>query len=102
MDVPEAVRLSLLQLGILDGSNPIAPFTVLLTAFAVLASRLTGDEDISIATTGENKEPFVLRTPMAGDTAFVDLLARIKKVLLEVCPGSCAHASLICFFLLQA
>lgn len=78
--IPEATKLALLQLGILDGSNPIPPFTVLLAAFSVLAFRLTGDEDISIGTSAENKESFVLRTPVAASTTFLEILTRVKKV----------------------
>lgn len=78
--VSEATRLALLQLGILDGSNPVSPFTVLLAAFAVLAFRLTGDEDISVGTTAESKEPFVLRMPVTAQTTFVELLKSVKEV----------------------
>lgn len=78
--VSEAARHALLQLGILDGSNPVSPFTVLLAAFAVLAFRLTGDEDISLGTTAETKEPFVLRLPITGGTTFVELLKGVKEV----------------------
>lgn len=81
--VPDETRHALLQLGILDGSNPMSPFTVLLAAFAVLVSRLTGDEDISLGTTVETKEPFVLRLPVAGATTFVELLKSVKEVRLE-------------------
>lgn len=77
-------RQALLQLAILDGSNPVSPFTVLLAAFAVLAFRLTGDEDISLGTTAESKEPFVLRLPMAGTTTFVELLKTVKEVCLDI------------------
>lgn len=78
--VPEGVRLALLQLGILDGSNPVPPFTVLLAAFAALAARLTGDEDIALGTSAEGGEPFVLRVVVAAGTTFVGLLGEVKKV----------------------
>ncbi|RPB13900.1 large subunit of L-aminoadipate-semialdehyde dehydrogenase [Morchella conica CCBAS932] len=78
--VPEGVRLALLQLGILDGSNPVPPFTVLLAAFAALAARLTGDEDIALGTSAEGGEPFVLRVVVAAGTTFVGLLGEVKKL----------------------
>lgn len=78
--IPETIRTALLQLSILDGSNPFSPFTILLAAFAVLSFRLTGDEDISLGTSGENKEPFVLRTPIDGQMPFQSLLSKIKEV----------------------
>lgn len=78
--LPDATRTALLQLAILDGSTSVSPFTALLGAFAVLAARLTGDEDISIGTSGENKEPFVLRLPIDYKTSFSSLLTRVKDV----------------------
>lgn len=78
--LPDSIRTALLQLSILDGSHSVSPFTVLLGAFAVLAARLTGDEDISIATSGESKEPFVLRLPIDMKTPFSDLLTAVKDV----------------------
>lgn len=83
--LPESTRNALLQLSVLGGSNNVSPFTVLLAAFAVLAARLTGDEDISIGTSGENAEPFVLRLPIDANTSFADLLSAVGKVLLFRC-----------------
>lgn len=79
--LPEDARTALLKLSILDGKNSVSPFTVLLAAFAVLAARLTGDEDISIGTSGESKEPFVLRLPIDPKTTFDSLLSTIRDVL---------------------
>lgn len=78
--LPETTRTALLQLAILDGSHSVSPFTVLLGAFAVLAARLTGDEDISIGTSGESKEPFVLRLPIDSKTSFTQLLTKVQEV----------------------
>ncbi|KAG0131878.1 hypothetical protein HOY82DRAFT_669743 [Tuber indicum] len=93
--VPEPAKLALLQLGILDGSNPVPPFTALLAAFSVLAFRLTGDEDISIGTTAENKEPFILRTPLTGQTTFIDLLKQVKKLEIEGAADSVPFSQLV-------
>ena len=79
----ETIQLSLLQLAIVDGSNRASPFTVLLTAFAILAFRITGDEDISLATSGENKEPFVLRMSVTRETTFISMLNAVQKVPLS-------------------
>ncbi|KAH0608522.1 uncharacterized protein H6S33_001656 [Morchella sextelata] len=92
--VPEGVRLALLQLGILDGSNPVPPFTVLLAAFAVLAARLTGDEDIALGTTAESKEPFVLRVAVTPATTFVGLLAEVKKLEMQGAADSVPFSAL--------
>lgn len=83
--LPEATRTALLQLAILDGSHRVSPFTVLLGAFAVLAARLTGDEDISIGTSGETKEPFVLRLPIDAKTPFTELLTKVQEVKEKFC-----------------
>ena len=81
--LPDAARTALLQLSILDGSNSVSPFTVLLAAFAVLAARLTGDDDISIGTSGANKEPFVLRLSTDPKTSFAGLLSAVKNVFFK-------------------
>lgn len=78
--LPEPTRFSLLQLAITDGSNHASPFTILLAAFAILAFRITGDEDISLATSAENKEPYVLRLPITGQTTFISVLEAVQKV----------------------
>jgi L-aminoadipate-semialdehyde dehydrogenase len=78
--LPESATTALLQLSILDGSNSVSPFTILLSAFAILAARLTGDEDISIGSEGENKEPFVLRLPIDLKNSFATLLSTVKGV----------------------
>lgn len=79
--LPDSVRIALLQLGIIDLEDPITPFTALLTAFTVLASRLTGDEDIALGTSNEHHEPFVLRTPITPKTTFRDLLKTVQTVI---------------------
>lgn len=75
----ESSRFSLLQLAITDGSNHASPFTILLAAFAILAFRITGDEDISLATSAETKEPYVLRLPITGQTNFISVLEAVQK-----------------------
>ncbi|KAF3933363.1 hypothetical protein ABW19_dt0204658 [Dactylella cylindrospora] len=77
--LPETTRFSLLQLAITDGSNHASPFTILLAAFAILAFRITGDEDISLATSAETKEPYVLRLPLTGQTTFISVLEAVEK-----------------------
>lgn len=54
-------------------------FELALTAYAILVFRLTGDEDIVIGTQyGEERSPVVLRTPVDGQTKFVDFQATIS------------------------
>ncbi|KAF8475997.1 hypothetical protein BDZ91DRAFT_649471 [Kalaharituber pfeilii] len=93
--IPEAARTALLQLSILDVSNPFSPFTILLAAFVVLSFRLTGDEDISLGTSSENKEPFVLRAPVTGQTTFQDLLSTVKKLEIDGVADSVPFSQLV-------
>ena len=59
------------------GSN----YHLLLTAYVLLVSRFTGDEDISIATNTEvNGQPIVLRLPVASKETFSHLAAKVQSV----------------------
>jgi L-aminoadipate-semialdehyde dehydrogenase len=74
--------LSLFRLAIqgTNDSQPTTPFTILLSAFIVLVQRLTGDEDISIGTSSEGGDPFVLRCGISPSDSFTSLLEKVKKV----------------------
>lgn len=57
------------------------PFELLLTAYVILISRLTGDEDIAIGTNIEpDGQPFVLRVPVSPEETFIHLSSKIKEV----------------------
>jgi L-2-aminoadipate reductase len=76
------VQLALLRL-VIEGthdSQSTSPFTVLLSAFFVLVHRLTGDEDISIGTSSEGGDPFVLRCRVSPTESFTALLCSVKQV----------------------
>ena len=56
------------------------PFHLFLTAFVVLISRLTGDEDIALGTNAEtDARPFVLRVPIVSSQTFSQLAANLKE-----------------------
>jgi L-2-aminoadipate reductase len=76
------VQLALFRLVIQGASDsqPLSPFTILLSAFIVLVHRLTGDEDISIGTSSEGGDPFVLRCRIGNQESFGDLLHKVKQV----------------------
>lgn len=93
LEVPAPVVRELRALGRQEGSTL---FMVLVGAFQVLLSRLSGAEDVVIGTPVANRrlpelEPLigmfvntlVLRTDLTGDPSFVDLLARVKQVCLD-------------------
>lgn len=76
------VQLALFRL-VLQGTNDsqsTSPFTILLSAFIVLVQRLTGDEDISIGTSSESGDPFVLRCRVSPTESFTSLLRTVKQV----------------------
>ena len=76
------IQLALFRLALQGASDsqPTSSFTILLSAFLVLVQRLTGDEDISIGTSSEGGDPFVLRAQISPAESFATLLARVKKV----------------------
>jgi hypothetical protein len=84
----------------LGRSEGVTPFMTLLAAFKVLLSRFSGQEDIIVGTVVANRNSieiekligfFVntlpLRTNLAGDPTFRELLARVREVML----GAYAH-----------
>jgi L-2-aminoadipate reductase len=76
------VQLALFRL-VIQGTNDsqsTSPFTILLSAFIVLVHRLTGDEDISIGTSSEGGDPFVLRCRLTSADSFTTLLRAVKQV----------------------
>jgi len=76
------VQLALFRLALqtADESQPTSAFTILLSAFVVLVQRLTGDEDISIGTSSDKGDPFVLRCRVTPSESFRTLLSNVKKV----------------------
>ena len=69
------------QLHLQKVSGSSSGFTVFLTAFVVLVARLTGDEDIAVATSSdEDGRPFVIRIPIDASETFVQLYAKVDKV----------------------
>ena len=61
-------------------------FMTLLSAFKVLLSRYSGQDDIAVGT----DDALVLRTDLSGDPSFVELLARVR----DGCLGAYAHQDL--------
>ena len=76
------VQLALFRLVIrgTNDSQSTSPFTILLSAFIVLVQRLTGDEDISVGTSNEGGDPFVLRCLVSPIESFTSLLRNVKQV----------------------
>ncbi|EER23582.1 large subunit of alpha-aminoadipate reductase [Coccidioides posadasii str. Silveira] len=59
-------------------------FLVFLTAFVVLVSRLTGDEDIALGTSSESDgRSFVLRVPISQNESFAKLYSRVSEAFAQ-------------------
>jgi L-aminoadipate-semialdehyde dehydrogenase len=56
-----------------------SPFQVLLTAFILLVSRLTGDEDIAVGANVDGRS-FVLRLAIAPTESFSSLALKVQSV----------------------
>ncbi|WBB56644.1 non-ribosomal peptide synthetase [Verrucosispora sp. WMMD573] len=91
--VPAPVADRLRELGRASGCTP---FVVLLAAFQVLLSRLSGQSDIAVGTPVAGRDSdavaglvgffantVVLRGDLSGDPTFTELLTRIRAVVLD-------------------
>ncbi|GIJ79312.1 amino acid adenylation domain-containing protein [Micromonospora phaseoli] len=91
--LPAPVATGLREIGRTSGCTP---FVVLLAAFQVLLSRLSGQHDIAVGTPVAGRDSdvvaglvgffantVVLRTDLSGDPTFVDLLTRVRTVVLD-------------------
>jgi alpha-ketoglutarate-dependent taurine dioxygenase len=91
--VPAPLARRLDELGRAEGATL---FMVLLTAFKVLLSRYAGTSDIAVGTTNANRtravfeqmigmfvNNLVLRTDLAGNPAFRELLARVRTTAVD-------------------
>ncbi len=93
VDVPDDVAAAVAALGNQHGATS---FMLLLAAFQVLLGRYTGRSDIAVGTpvAGRTREEteellgffvnnLVLRTDLAAAPSFVDLLAQVRKTVLD-------------------
>ncbi len=91
--LPPAVRAGVAELAREHGATD---FMVLLAAFQAFLSRLTGDDDVAVASPVANRErgevhgligffvnTLVLRGDLAGDPSFAELVARTRGRTLE-------------------
>lgn len=91
-DVPAAMLTSLRAL---SKRNGVTLFTILMTAFQVLLSRWSGQEDITVGFPVSGRRPetdalvgffintLVLRTEFHDDPSFAELVQRVREQLLE-------------------
>jgi L-2-aminoadipate reductase len=79
LEISQDAQSALQQLQRL-GDAQCSIFCLLLSAFMVLVSRLTGDENIAVGTRDEKRVPFVLRTAIDLNEAYQSFVARVKEV----------------------
>ncbi|KAI1317748.1 large subunit of alpha-aminoadipate reductase [Mortierella claussenii] len=60
------------------GSSHASPFTILLAAFAILLHRYTGDEDMSIGSSSEARNPVVLRLGVTPNQTFREVVEQTQ------------------------
>ncbi|HEY6548753.1 MAG TPA: amino acid adenylation domain-containing protein, partial [Vicinamibacteria bacterium] len=93
IELPKALREDLLALGRREGGTL---FTTLMAAWNVLLHRYTGQDDllVGVPIAGRSRaelegliglfvNTLVVRTSLAGDPTFRELLARVREVMLE-------------------
>lgn len=67
-------------------STHASPFTILLAAFAILLHRYTGDEDMSIGSSSEARNPVVLRLGVTPGQTFRDIVEKAQLVSSDYLP----------------
>jgi L-aminoadipate-semialdehyde dehydrogenase len=97
----EKTRLALLTLAIQDDEGSDAhqkrptPFHLLLSAFALLLHRFTGDTDLVLATSSSSGEPLLLRFGLEPTDPFWTVLKRVQDVEKEAESDSVPYDSLV-------
>ncbi|KAG0028288.1 large subunit of alpha-aminoadipate reductase [Podila clonocystis] len=76
-------------------STHASPFTILLAAFAILLHRYTGDEDMSIGSSSEARNPVVLRLGVAPGQTFRDIVEKAQLAEREAAVDEVPFASLL-------
>lgn len=82
LDLDEQTSLAVLKLSMQQTSSGelVSPFTILLSAFSVLLHKYTGEEDISIGSSGLNCNTLVLRLAVKDSDSFLDTLVQSHQV----------------------
>ncbi|KAF9972244.1 large subunit of alpha-aminoadipate reductase [Actinomortierella ambigua] len=99
LQLPERTSLALLQasMAINHPSSPAhaTPFTILLAAFAILIYRYTGDEDMSIGSSSEARNPIVLRLGVSPDQSFRQVVEATQVAEIEAAKDEVPFATLL-------
>ncbi|CAI2170785.1 4918_t:CDS:10 [Funneliformis geosporum] len=86
LHLPEITALAVLQLSLgispthdSNHKNP-SPFAILLAAFTILLYRYTGDEDITVGSSSDSRNPLVLRIHISPTDTFEQVVQKVQKV----------------------
>ncbi|KAF9418100.1 large subunit of alpha-aminoadipate reductase [Podila epigama] len=72
-----------------------SPFTILLAAFAILLHRYTGDEDMSIGSSSETRNPVVLRLGVSPGQTFREVVEKTQLAEREAAQDEVPFATLM-------
>lgn len=85
VDITEAAALAILKWSIaLPPNSNVSPFTILLSAFAVLLHKYTGEEDISIGSSSATSNPLVLRLNVSDELTMIQVIQHVLQVRLSL------------------
>ncbi|OZJ06152.1 hypothetical protein BZG36_01041 [Bifiguratus adelaidae] len=83
LTLSEETLLAVLQLTVgikLKNEAHPTPFTILLSAFAILLQRYSGDEDFTVGSSSSVQNPLVLRLNVTPQQNFVDVVHTVHQV----------------------
>ncbi|KAF9584076.1 large subunit of alpha-aminoadipate reductase [Lunasporangiospora selenospora] len=72
-----------------------SPFTILLSAFAILLHRYTGDEDMSIGSSSVARNPVVLRLGVSPGQTFRDVVEKTQLAEIEAAEDEVPFSTLL-------
>jgi non-ribosomal peptide synthetase component F len=58
----------------------VTPFTLILTALAIILHKYTREEELVVGSSGANFNPLVLRIPVSDSDSFKELVEKVKKI----------------------
>ncbi|KAL2911337.1 large subunit of alpha-aminoadipate reductase [Polyrhizophydium stewartii] len=102
-DISDAAALAVMRLALAAnarrtaaGAAPsVAPFTVLLAAFAALLHRFTGERDIPVGSSSASTNPLVLRLAVRESATFLDVVDAVLEAEQDALADEIPFADLV-------
>ena len=66
-----------------NNGEAMSPFTLLLSAFAVLLHKFTGEEDITVGSSSLTSNPLVLRLRISDKMTFEEVVRGVHEVFFD-------------------